>query len=247
MMMSSSRGYLRVSLYVLPCVLALFVQFIESLALRFSIMCVLSAFCIGSVIYELKVLKRIDRERAYLKKKVAVAERMAITDGLTGLYNYRYLRQYLDDDYLSALGDDFVLSIIMADVDCFKAYNDKYGHLEGDQLLRWLADLLKGSIRENDIVVRYGGEEFVIVLPGTDSDAAVQIAERIRSKIESATFMAERFALRGQVTVSFGIATYPAHAKTSDELLSMADKALYRAKQMNKNTVCLADSCLAES
>lgn len=241
MIMNCSKGYLRIVFHVLPCVVAMLIQFIDSLTVRLLVLCVLLVIGIAGAVYEIRISSRLKSEHAYLKRQVAAAEKMAITDGLTGLYNYRYLRQYLDDDFLSALGKDFVLSIIMADVDCFKAYNDKYGHLQGDQLLRWLADVLRGAIRENDIVARYGGEEFVIVLPGIDSDSAVQIAERIRTKIESTGTMAEDLTLRGQVTVSFGIATYPIHAQTSDELLGKADKALYRAKQLSKNTVCVSD------
>jgi diguanylate cyclase (GGDEF)-like protein len=239
--MNCSKGYLRIVFHVVPFVVAVLVQFVDSLTIRLLILFVLLAISLISTAREIMIASQLKSEHADLKRQAAAAEKMAITDGLTGLYNYRYLRSYLDDDFLSALGDDFVLSIIMADVDCFKAYNDKYGHLEGDQLLRWLAAIFKEAIRENDIVARYGGEEFVIVLPGIDSDSAVQIAERIRTKIESTGTMAEECALKGQVTVSFGIATYPTHALTSDELLTKADQALYRAKQLSKNTVCVSD------
>lgn len=238
MMACVSKGYCRLILCAVPCVIAVLVQFVDNLVIRLFVLCLFLPLCIVSTVYEIRVLRNLKDEQNYLKKQLAATENMVITDGLTGLYNYRYLRQYLEDDFLSALGEDFILSIIMMDVDCFKAYNDKYGHLEGDKLLRQLALIFKSSIRENDIAVRYGGEEFVIILPGLDASRAYQIAERIRARIESTEVLADS-DLEDQVTVSCGIATYPIHAKTSDELLNMADKALYRAKKLSKNTVCI--------
>ena len=124
----------------------------------------------------------------------------------------------------------------MVDIDFFKTYNDKYGHLTGDQILREIAGIIKDNIREIDIIGRYGGEEFCVVLPDTDNGGAGYVAERIRSAVEEATIKAYDTTVKA--TVSLGIAVYPQDGKEMTELIDKADWALYRAKKQGRNQIC---------
>jgi diguanylate cyclase (GGDEF)-like protein len=132
--------------------------------------------------------------------------------------------------------------MLMVDIDSFKAYNDRYGHLAGDELLRGLAEVLLSQTRKVDVVSRYGGEEFMILLPETDRDRAVKLAERIRSTVERSVFQNERGKRAGQVTVSIGISSYAADGKTLEDVMGAADRALYRAKELGKNCCYRAES-----
>ena len=130
------------------------------------------------------------------------------------------------------------VSVIMVDLDNFKSINDDHGHDVGDQVLVMLARHLTESVREEDIVYRFGGEEFVIVLPGADLDIARERAEEVCRSIRSRCLEIENAILR--VTMSAGVAAYPLHGETQEQLISQADKALYRAKQAGRNRVELA-------
>jgi diguanylate cyclase (GGDEF)-like protein len=131
-------------------------------------------------------------------------------------------------------------SIVMVDVDHFKKYNDTYGHPAGDALLKTIGGILKSSLRTNDFAARYGGEEFLILLPDQDQKGAVEVAERIRQRIEAET--EDRANKRKAVTASLGVATFPESGRTADPLLANADAALYRAKNSGRNRVLTAGS-----
>jgi diguanylate cyclase (GGDEF)-like protein len=161
-------------------------------------------------------------------------KRKAYTDGLTGLYNRRYFNERIEDAAGRALADKGNLSLILIDIDNFKKYNDTYGHLEGDRLLKIIAGTMEGMVREQDVVARYGGEEFAVILNNTNNATALQIAERIRQSVAD---ISPKF-LKTPVTISAGVATMPDHAKDRDTLITFADKSLYHAKESGKNKVC---------
>jgi len=163
------------------------------------------------------------------------AKERARVDGLTGLFNRRSLDEMLGNEIGRHSRYGGVFSLIILDLDSFKAFNDNYGHLAGDDLLRKLGNLVKGSIRSADQAFRYGGDELVIILPNTSIGAAKQAAERIRKHIAS-----EMVYGSSPVTASFGLAGWPADGKEADEIIAAADAALYLAKQTGGNRSCSA-------
>ncbi|RMG66971.1 MAG: sensor domain-containing diguanylate cyclase [Nitrospirae bacterium] len=163
-------------------------------------------------------------------------EELVITDDLTKLFNLRYLNRTLDIELERANRYHTHVSLIFMDVDHFKDVNDTYGHLVGSKLLTEIAQLLLSRLRSVDIVARYGGDEFVIVLPQTSSKYAAMIAERLRKAVEETVFLRkEGYNIR--VTASFGVACYPDTAKSKEELLNLADEAMYKVKYKNRNGV----------
>ncbi len=162
---------------------------------------------------------------------------IANTDILTGLYNHRYFQEMLRDCFSKEVSTDNPLSLLLMDIDYFKNYNDNFGHVAGDEVLKKFGNILKASVQKPGFVARYGGEEFVIVLPGHNSEEALKKAEEIKNTINSHKFYGEEHQPGGKVTVSCGIATSPAHAATPKDLIKHADSALYRAKSLNKNKV----------
>jgi len=163
-------------------------------------------------------------------------EQLAITDELTMLYNYRYFQITLDKEIKRNRYS--YLSLIMLDIDHFKQYNDKHGHTMGNRILTEIARIMKENVRDVDTVVRYGGEEFAVVLPSTDTDEAFHVAERIRRVVEGFVFNTPD-GVPSSATVSMGIACFPKEAKNKSELISHADLALYKAKQSGRNKVCV--------
>ena len=164
-------------------------------------------------------------------------ERLSVTDRLTELYNHGYFMQHLEEEIGRAQRFGHVLSLIMLDIDDFKSFNDTYGHPHGDRVLQAVSLTITGMLREIDIAARYGGEEFVIVLPETDLEGALSVAERIRAGVERLSF--EGFGIVDDVhkTISVGVATYPKHARTGAALIVAADQAMYDAKRGGKNAV----------
>ena len=161
------------------------------------------------------------------------AEKLANLDGLTGLYNHAFFQKRLDEELERATRYDRQLSVIMLDIDNFKAFNDTWGHQEGDRLLRWFSSVLATSVRNHDIVSRYGGEEFIAILPETNTHDAMIVSQRI---VETAKKLSSASMGKGRgVTASAGIATFPTHGMTKSVLLSNADTALYSAKTSGKN------------
>ncbi|MCA9401752.1 MAG: GGDEF domain-containing protein [Candidatus Omnitrophica bacterium] len=167
-------------------------------------------------------------------------EYSAIRDGLTDLHTRRYTLERLNEETIRAMAKKIPLSFLMVDVDFFKSFNDRYGHLTGDQILREIAEIIKESIREIDIAGRYGGEEFCVVLPDTNQEGALLAAERIRQATEKKEIVA--YDTRVYVTVSVGVATFPTDAENAEELLDKADLALYRSKQGGRNRVTIFES-----
>jgi len=168
-------------------------------------------------------------------------EQLLITDEKTGLYNFREFRRRLRDEWARAERYRTPLSLVFLDVDDFKKLNDHLGHLAGDRVLAEFATLVVGGARASDFAARYGGEEFSVILPHTQLDMALRVAERIRCAVREFVFLADEAPSR--VTVSAGVATYPSPAIDSvDTLIRAADVALYRAKDLGKDRVIAADS-----
>lgn len=174
----------------------------------------------------------IDNARLYQEKS-----RLAITDGLTGLFNHKHFHESLTAEIGRARRYGHPLSLILVDIDNFKAYNDAWGHQSGDALLRVLADLLRRAARANDLVARYGGEEFAILLPQANKTEAFAFAERLCRTVERQRCEGEEVLPGGRLTVSIGVAAYPEDVLSAPALVQCADQALYRAKHQGRNQV----------
>lgn len=167
-----------------------------------------------------------------------LTKRLSITDELTGLYNYRFMQERVQDEIERARRFGRSLSLLMIDVDNFKIFNDTYGHIAGDRALAQLATAFRGELRDIDVLCRYGGEEFTIILPETDADGAFVAADKVREAVAAHRFPDADGNANVRMTVSIGLATFPAHADDREELLRQADNALYRAKRSGRNRVC---------
>jgi diguanylate cyclase (GGDEF)-like protein len=181
-------------------------------------------------------LERANRQLREANEKLL---KLSITDDRTNLHNDRYLKRRLGEEFKRARRYGMPLSVMMLDLDHFKQVNDKYGHDCGDQVLAEFACVLTDNAREIDIVGRYGGEEFLIVLPNTDAIRAAVVAERIRKAAEEQVYRYKEFLVR--ITVSIGLASFPANpsVRTDADLLRASDEALFRAKQTTRNKVIL--------
>ncbi len=171
--------------------------------------------------------------------KYVDAQEMAYIDSLTDLYNTRYLDITLDSEIKRSVRSRVPFSVLFMDLDHFKNINDVHGHLVGSKLLIEVGAILLECVREVDTVVRYGGDEFTIILVDTGHDIAYKVAERIRATIEGNVFLSKE-GLNLILTASIGLATFPFHAKDKKELLDMADRAMYYGKNRSRNTVYVA-------
>jgi len=168
---------------------------------------------------------------------------LAITDGMTGLFIYRYFQIRLQNEFARAIRYNLNLSLIMLDIDHFKHINDTYGHQQGDFVLRSLAEILQETSRKSDVLVRYGGEEFCIILPHTNQEGAFMYAERSRKAVENFNFRLINSTKTLKVTISLGVVNFPTvKAKSTEELVRFADTALYKAKKGGRNRVCIFKS-----
>lgn len=185
---------------------------------------------LGAVASELVVA--VENSRLY-----KLTKKLAITDELTGLANYRQLQQKLDEEIERAKRYSKRVSLIMVDIDDFKRFNDTQGHIAGDVALAEIGRVMASVVREVDLVARYGGEEFSVVLPETDAPGAFVAAEKVREAVSNHLFADADGKRTCGMTVSLGVATFPAHARDKETLLREADDALYRAKHGGKNRV----------
>lgn len=179
---------------------------------------------------------RIRELQSELEVKNRELERLSITDGLTGLYNHRHVHEIVHEEFERAKRSDEPLSVVMLDLDFFKDVNDRYGHQAGDAMLRSMASILRETAREIDKLGRYGGEEFIAVLPGTTTESAAIFAERVREGVARHRFDVDTAELK--TTISAGVATHP-HPAVGDpgDLVRLADEALYAAKDAGRNRV----------
>lgn len=172
----------------------------------------------------------------------AELEQLSVTDRLTELFNHGYLTTRLDQELGRAGRFGHSLSVIMLDIDDFKALNDRYGHLVGDEVLRGVSALIRESLREMDVAARYGGEEFVVVVPETDAAGARAVAERIRQSVGAHSFLRDDAGMEVRATVSVGVSTFPTDGRSVESLIRAADDAMYGAKRAGKDRVVVSGS-----
>lgn len=169
---------------------------------------------------------------------------LAVTDGLTGLYNHRHLHERLTLEVERSQRSKLPLSLLMLDVDHFKQFNDTFGHPAGDEVLRQLARVLNDTRRANDVVARYGGEEFAVILVDTAKFTAAKVAERVRERVFGHDF-SDAAQKAGKISVSIGVATFPDDGGDAEGLVRSADTALYASKRAGRNRVVLFTDSLA--
>lgn len=178
-----------------------------------------------------------------LQKSNFELQRLTNTDGLTSIANRRYFDDYLNAEWKRAKRVQQEISLLLIDVDNFKLYNDNYGHVAGDQVLKNVARAMEASaVRSSDLSARYGGEEFAVILPGTDAEGARAAGEKLREMVEALHIGHAHSITSEWVTVSIGAATViPKEEQTQSDLIRLADKRLYKAKQRGKNRVMAQD------
>ena len=200
----------------------------------------LGTLCIARNITEVKAMEEeLLNTQARLIGAVEELKELATKDALTGIANRRFFDEYLNKEWKRAQRDNNPFSIVMIDLDCFKIYNDTYGHQKGDSCLKDVAKAIADAMkRPADMAARYGGEEFALILPETDSEGAVSLAKKLRKSIYDLNLEHKNSFSETRVTVSLGVATVKAE-KDSDftDLISKADKALYAAKDSGRNRV----------
>jgi len=165
-------------------------------------------------------------------------KQLAYLDGLTGIFNRRFFELRISEEIERARRFGTGLAVIMADIDQFKLLNDEFGHLLGDEVLRQVSSVFHQQVRKIDVVCRYGGEEFAVLLPQTDAEHALVVAEKLRTTVESWEFP----GVPRTITVSAGVAAFPTHGRNRDEIVRAADSGLYAAKQSGRNRVCIINS-----
>jgi len=165
---------------------------------------------------------------------------LSIRDPLTGLFNRRYMEETLDLEISRAERKEHAIGVIMLDIDHFKTFNDRFGHAAGDELLQSLGQLLRANLRAGDVACRYGGEEFVLIMPEASEEAASRRAEDLRSRVHEME-VRHLDTVLGPISLSLGVGLYPDHGRTRDSLLAAADGALYKAKAGGRDRVVMAE------
>lgn len=183
-----------------------------------------------------KQLEQIEQQRNELQRDEAKLRELSVRDPLTGLYNRRYMEETFDREIKRAMRKDRSLAVVMTDIDGFKAINDTFGHVPGDAILERVSRFLMKSVRASDVVCRYGGDEFVLILPECSLEEAIRRASALRLDAEKSPFGAETI-VTGPITMSFGVAALPENGTTREELLQAADQALYVSKRAGRNRV----------
>ena len=178
----------------------------------------------------LDLVLRSGIERARLRAENSALKERIVFDDLTQAYNRRYLEMYLDEEIERSKRYQHPFSILFLDLDHLKEINDRYGHIYGSKVLRLVAILLRGRLRKSDKIFRFGGDEFVVTLPETDSLRALVVAQRLSGTLRRHRIPVRR-GIRAMITASFGIATYPSHGTSKEELIRHADKVMYQAKR----------------
>ncbi|WP_025270441.1 diguanylate cyclase [Hippea sp. KM1] len=183
-----------------------------------------------------KLLQYLEESQPFLQTKfqMELLKEQSLKDELTGLYNRRFLNTTIDFILQQAKRHQKTVGILMCDIDHFKRINDEYGHETGDKVLKHIANSLRSMLRDSDLVVRFGGEEFIIILPDTTKTDSIKVAEKLRKAIEGSPFSINDDSSLN-ITVSFGVASYPDDSKRFKQLIQMADKALYSAKNSGRN------------
>lgn len=195
---------------------------------------VLVAAATGVIIAAHGRQRNVARERAYSSHLEGLSRRLrdlAYRDSLTGLYNHRYFQEELAHEVERAQRYGKPLSVLMLDVDRFKEVNDTYGHLMGDTLLSYVAQIITAGLRSSDVAARYGGDEFAVILPETDQTRALTVAEKLSGAISADRRWQGALLENLGVGISFGVAAFPSDGRTADDLLGAADRRLYGAKR----------------
>ena len=173
-------------------------------------------------------------------QKMESAHELIFQDDLTGLYNHRYLEQMLEREIARSSRFNDYFSLMFIDLDNFKAVNDNHGHLVGSELLKKVSKEIQCAVREIDSVMRYGGDEFIVILLGASIDQAMIVAERVRDSVESFRLRLQNGQKIG-VTASVGLSCYPEHGETKQELLAVADDNMYLSKESGKNCIRISN------
>ena len=189
---------------------------------------------------ELEFISKISEQLAHTLNKILIYEHtkeLAITDDLTGIFNRRYFNQSFEMEIQRANRYNHSLSILMLDLDNFKTYNDVNGHLMGDEVLKKVSQVLENILRKTDLVARFGGEEFIIMLPEISKDQSQRVANKLRREIEKSQFVNEETLPQGRLTISVGLSVFPDDSRDPQKLIQYADEALYDAKAKGRNCV----------
>jgi diguanylate cyclase (GGDEF)-like protein len=194
------------------------------------------------LVVRVRLAERILNLEQRLKEALARPGEQSLHDQLTGLYTKKLFEERLAEEFERAQRYQRALTLVLMDVDHFKAYADAHGHAQGDTLLRELSSVLSSSVRRADFVARFGGEEFAILLPETVKSSAMPLAENLRETVGAYPFALRESQPSGAVTISLGVANFPDDATDTESLLKAADAALYRAKRKGRNRIMAAAS-----
>ncbi len=200
-------------------------------------LCIFIAVLSGALFFASVTCVEFYKRYLRLSKSIDKMKQLSLTDNLTELYNRSYLEPFLERELACAKNKNQMLSVIMVDMDHFKHINDTYGHVVGDQVLTIFAQVILKCIRKTDIIARYGGDEFVVVLPNTNTDTAKCIAERIRHDVSEMHIPPVEGVVISSIHCSVGVSTYPIHCDSRNSLIYTSDLALYMAKRSGRNCI----------